>query len=71
MKSIKEMIAEGIAAIRTLFAAGHPIVIAFSGGKDSSVVANLVLLAVKEAVRAGQTPIPAGRRVVFKRKEAL
>lgn len=34
---------KAITAILALFAAGHPVVVAYSGGKDSSVVAALVL----------------------------
>jgi len=57
MKSIEDMIAEAILAIKAVFLGKHPVVIAFSGGKDSSVVANLVLLAAKEVTLEGESPM--------------
>lgn len=57
MKTIEEMIAEAISAIKAVFESKHPCVVAFSGGKDSSVVANLVLLAAKEVKQAGGNPM--------------
>lgn len=38
---IEERAEEAIQAIRRLLEAGHPLVIAYSGGKDSSMVATL------------------------------
>ncbi len=43
--------------ILQLFHARHPVMIPYSGGKDSSVVTLLTLLAAKEAVVEGLTPV--------------
>ncbi|WP_176861058.1 hypothetical protein [Cupriavidus sp. YR651] len=48
---------KAISAILTLFHAGHPTVIAFSGGKDSSAVAALVLHAALLHKASGGSPI--------------
>lgn len=50
------LIAAGKAVLFELFKAGHELCILFSGGKDSSCVALLVLLAAKDAVAAGYSP---------------
>lgn len=47
---------KAVAAILALFAAGHPLVVAYSGGKDSSVVAALVLHAALLHHSAGGKP---------------
>jgi len=56
-KSIEQLVDESKGAIRALLDAGHPLVIGFSGGKDSSVVANLAMLAAKEAALDGLNPL--------------
>lgn len=48
---------KAIAAILSLFTAGHPVVVAYSGGKDSSVVAALVLHAAMLHHANGGSPI--------------
>ncbi|WP_425953253.1 phosphoadenosine phosphosulfate sulfotransferase [Ralstonia pseudosolanacearum] len=55
--SIEERIERALAAIVALFAAGHPVVVAYSGGKDSSVVAALVLHGAIQAKAAGHNPL--------------
>lgn len=47
---------KAIAVILALFTAGHPVVVAYSGGKDSSVVAALVLHAALLHRSAGGKP---------------
>lgn len=54
--SVQELIAKALEAIGRLFAGGHPIVVAYSGGKDSSVVAALVLHAAVLAKANGSNP---------------
>ena len=55
MPSIEERVAAANKAIQTVFDAGHPCVIAFSGGKDSGVVAALVMnVAADYAARGGR-----------------
>lgn len=46
------------ASIARLFLAGHPVVIAYSGGKDSSVCASLVLTTAKDLVESGKVSRP-------------
>lgn len=53
---IEERIDAAIKAILTLFMRDVIICVAFSGGKDSSVVANLVLTAAAIAVQKGKEP---------------
>lgn len=53
---IEERIDAAIKAILTLFMRDVIICVAFSGGKDSSVVANLVLTAAAIAVQTGKEP---------------
>lgn len=48
---------KAIASIIALFNAGHPMVVAYSGGKDSSVVAALVFHAAQLHRAAGGTPV--------------
>lgn len=48
---------QATAAIDRVFDGGHPIACAYSSGKDSSVVVNLVLNAAARRVRAG-LPVP-------------
>ncbi|WP_237380889.1 phosphoadenosine phosphosulfate sulfotransferase [Cupriavidus sp. SW-Y-13] len=48
---------KAIAAILALFAAGHPVIVAYSGGKDSSVVAALVLHAALLHHNSGGKPM--------------
>jgi len=45
-----------IARITQLFLDGHPISVAFSGGKDSSVLLDLTLAAAIKAKAQGVTP---------------
>ncbi|MCA3184081.1 DNA sulfur modification protein DndC [Cupriavidus metallidurans] len=54
---IEKKIDNALAIITALLHARHPIVVAFSGGKDSSVVAALVLHAAMLYRAAGGTPI--------------
>lgn len=54
--SIEDRIAQAIQSILRLFISGQPVVVAFSGGKDSSVVAALTLHAALEAKNAGASP---------------
>ncbi|MWL91811.1 MULTISPECIES: phosphoadenosine phosphosulfate reductase family protein [Cupriavidus] len=55
--TVQELIEKALAAIGALFAGGHPIIVAYSGGKDSSVVAALVLHAAVLAKAAGGNPL--------------
>ncbi|MFS8934696.1 phosphoadenosine phosphosulfate sulfotransferase [Cupriavidus taiwanensis] len=54
---IEDRAEETIQAIRRLLEAGHPLVIAYSGGKDSSMVAALALHAAVEHRAAGGRPL--------------
>jgi DNA sulfur modification protein DndC len=54
--SIEERIERALAAIVAIFMQQIPAVIAFSGGKDSSVVAALTLHAAMQAKERGATP---------------
>lgn len=54
---IEQKIDRAIGAILRLFQAAHPVVIAYSGGKDSSVVAALVLHAALLHRAAGGEPL--------------
>lgn len=54
--SIEERIDQALAAIISLFTKNIPVVIAFSGGKDSSMVAALALHAALRAKQLGATP---------------
>lgn len=53
---IEILISNALATLGALFADSVPCVIPFSGGKDSSTVANLVLTAAKLAASKGQKP---------------
>ncbi|WP_323745066.1 hypothetical protein [Noviherbaspirillum malthae] len=53
---IETLIERALATIAALFAQSIPCVIPFSGGKDSSTVANLVLTAAKQAAIKGHRP---------------
>jgi len=55
--TVQELIEKALAAIGALFAGGHPIIVAYSGGKDSSVVAALVLHAAVLAKASGGNPL--------------
>lgn len=55
--AIEERITLAIQSIVRLFMHGQPVVVAFSGGKDSSVVAALTLHAALEAKSAGASPL--------------
>jgi DNA sulfur modification protein DndC len=57
MPSIEERVAEATEAIAALFRAGHPVVCAFSGGKDSTVVASITLNAAAAFTKAGGKPL--------------
>jgi 3'-phosphoadenosine 5'-phosphosulfate sulfotransferase (PAPS reductase)/FAD synthetase len=57
LEPVERKIDNAISAILQVLAAGHPLVIAFSGGKDSSVVAALVLHAASIHRTAGGTPL--------------
>ncbi len=54
--SIEDRITQAIQSILRLFINGQPVVVAFSGGKDSSVVAALTLHAALQAKDAGASP---------------
>ena len=54
--SIEDRIAQAIQSILRLFISGQPVVVAFSGGKDSSVVAALTLDAALQAKELGASP---------------
>ncbi|WP_432263131.1 phosphoadenosine phosphosulfate reductase family protein [Cupriavidus sp. TMH.W2] len=55
--SVEERIDMALAAVVAMFAGHHPAVIAFSGGKDSTVVAALVLHGAIKAKSAGFDPL--------------
>ncbi len=44
--------------IKSVAREGHPMVVAWSGGKDSTVTLNLTLVAMKEMVQAGEATPP-------------
>lgn len=50
---IEQLAERAINLIRTVAAKGHPLVAAWSGGKDSSTVLNLSLVALKQLVDSG------------------
>lgn len=56
MPSIEERVEEATQAIMALFVAGHPVVVAFSGGKDSSVVAALAMNTAAAYAKEGGKP---------------
>ncbi|RZT29069.1 hypothetical protein [Cupriavidus agavae] len=63
---------KAIAAIVALFAAGHPVVVAYSGGKDSSVVAALALYAALPlGILAVGKIVPAAIMVAHRESVAL
>lgn len=51
--AVDELIATAKESVKNVFKAGQVACILFSGGKDSSVVSNLVLTAAAEFVREG------------------
>lgn len=55
--SLEHKTQSAIAAIRALFQQGRVVTVAFSGGKDSSVLMHLTLEAAKEAQAAGEKPV--------------
>lgn len=55
--SVEERIDMALSAILAVFAAEQPVICAFSGGKDSAVVAALVLHAALKAKEAGFKPL--------------
>ncbi|MGO4660108.1 hypothetical protein AB4Z34_35950 [Ensifer sp. 2YAB10] len=54
---VEKKIDRAVAVVVGLFRAGHPLFLAFSGGKDSSVVAAIVLHAALEYRAAGGRPV--------------
>ena len=46
-----------LGAIRSFMSAGHPAIVLFSGGKDSSVLLNLALTAAADEVKCGRRPL--------------
>lgn len=56
MPSIEERVEEATQSIMALFRAGHPVVCAFSGGKDSTVVGALTLNTAADFARDGGKP---------------
>lgn len=52
--SLDDMVASAHRAIQSLFDQNRPVCVAYSGGKDSSVVASLALNAAREYVAAGR-----------------
>ena len=56
-RSCEELTAEAEASIRRLFDASHPVFVAASGGKDSSVVLNMTLTVARHAKAAGLKPL--------------
>lgn len=56
-KSCEQLTAEAEASILRLFQAGHPVFVAFSGGKDSSVVMNMTLVMARKAKDLGMQPV--------------
>jgi len=55
--SIDRLVADALATILSLFEAGIPQIVGFSGGKDSSLVTNLTLTAAAQAVKLGFRPM--------------
>lgn len=58
-RSCEELTAEAEASILSLFQKGHPVFVAFSGGKDSSVVMNMTLSVARKAKEMGLSPVVA------------
>lgn len=56
MPTVEELVERATKAIRAILEDEHPIIVAFSGGKDSSVVANIVLITAAQAVKDGLKP---------------
>ncbi|WP_020201322.1 hypothetical protein [Cupriavidus sp. WS] len=54
---VERKIARAVSVVVDLFRAGHPMFLAFSGGKDSSVVAAIVLHAALQYRAAGGRPV--------------
>ncbi len=55
--SVEQLESLALAAIGKLLDAGHPASLGFSGGKDSSVVSNLLMTAATLAVKRGLHPL--------------
>ena len=56
---LSERVAQATQTLTGLMALGHPLAIAFSGGKDSSVVVNLALVAARAFALSGGRPVLA------------
>lgn len=57
--SLSQRVAQATNTLIDLMAAGHPLAVAFSGGKDGSVVVNLALTAARSFVQQGGRPVLA------------
>ncbi len=55
--SLEDMVERARFAIRSLIENNHPILVAYSSGKDSSILANLVLIEAKHCVSLGIKPV--------------
>lgn len=58
MPSLDELVAKAKNSISDLILAGVPLILAFSGGKDSGVCASLVLTTARDLVAAGKVVKP-------------
>lgn len=54
--SLDELMAGSIASIKQLFDHGHPVLVAFSSGKDSSALMMLTFMAGIQAKQEGRNP---------------
>lgn len=57
MPTLQERVSKVIETLLSLIRTGTPMILAYSGGKDSAVVSALTLMAAKIAVEEGLTPI--------------
>lgn len=57
LPSITERVEQAVGTLLDLFRSNTPVVAGYSGGKDSSCVASLILLAAAQAVKEGYRPM--------------
>lgn len=57
LPTVQELVEEAIAAVSGVLAEGRPCIVGWSGGKDSSAAANIVLVAAKRCKQAGMKPL--------------